>query len=94
MLKVIGNRVAIKPDEFESKTKSGIFIPETSKEKPQQGTVVDVGEGRTLESGVTLEPKVKVGDKVVYSRYLGQEVIVNEGESFVIVDEKDILCIL
>lgn len=93
MFKVLGDRIAIKPDEAETKTKSGIYIPETSKEKPQQGTVVKVGRGTVLDNGTILEPEVKVDDKVVYTRYSGQEVKFNE-ETLIIVKESDIICTL
>ncbi|MCM8792212.1 MAG: co-chaperone GroES [Candidatus Omnitrophica bacterium] len=90
----LGDRVVIKPMEAESKTKAGIVLPDTAKEKPQEGKIIAVGKGRILENG-TLQPlEVKVGDKVLYSKYAGTEVTTKEGEEFLIIKEEDILAII
>lgn len=87
----IGDRVVIKPAPEETKTKSGIVLPDTAKEKPSEGTVVAVGSGR-MEDGKKVALEVKVGDKVIYSKYGGTEIKV-EGEELIILQERDILAI-
>jgi chaperonin GroES len=72
-LKVLGDRVLVKQDPEET-SKSGILLPDSAKEKPQRGTVVAVGEGRRLDNGELAPPPVKVGDRVIYSKYGGTEV--------------------
>ena len=69
----LGDRVVIKPLEAETKTKGGIVLPDTAKEKPQEGKVVAVGKGKVLDSGTVQAPEVKVGDKVLYGKYSGNE---------------------
>lgn len=92
MLKPLGDRVVIKVTEQEEKTASGIVIPDSAKEKPQAGEVISVGTGR-FEDGKRVELDVKVGDKVIYSKYAGTEV--KDGlEEFLIVRESDILAIV
>jgi len=88
MMKPIGDRVVIKPAPAEEKTKGGIIIPDTAKEKPQRGEVVAVGPGK---DGNLMT--VQVGDIVLYGKYAGQE-INYEGEDFMIMREDDILVIL
>ena len=87
----IGDKVVVKQDPEEIKTKSGIVLPETAKEKPSEGTIVAVGTGR-YENGQKVLPEVKVGDKVIYSKYGGTE-IKYEGEEYIILSERDILAI-
>ncbi len=89
----MGDRVVIKVLAQEEKTKSGIVLPDTAKEKPQQGEVMAVGAGRTLDSGEKVALDVKVGDKVIYSKYAGTEVKV-DGEEYLIVSERDILAVI
>lgn len=91
-IKPLGARVVIKPLEKEERTKSGIVLPDTAKEKPQQGKVIAVGPGRTLESGTKVELEVKEGDTVIFSKYAGTEVKI-EGETYLIMRESDILAI-
>ncbi len=92
-IKPLGDRILIKPLKAEEKTKGGIILPDTAKEKPQEGKVVAVGKGKTLESG-KLEPlEVKVGNKVLYGKYSGTEIKV-DGEEHLIVKEEDILAIV
>jgi len=88
----IGDRVVVKPEPEEQRTKSGIVLPDTAKEKPQEGTVVAVGTGRVLDNGQKVPLEVKVGDKVIYSKYGGTEVKIDD-EEFVILSERDILAI-
>jgi len=88
----IGDRVVVKPDPEEQKTKSGIVLPDTAKEKPSEGTVIAVGTGRILDNGTKVPVEVKIGDKVIYSKYGGTEVKI-EGEEYIILAERDILAI-
>jgi chaperonin GroES len=90
----LGDRVVIKPLEAESKTKGGIVLPDTAKEKPQEGKVVAVGKGKVLENGSLQAPEVKVGDKVLYGKYSGNEITTKNGEELLIMREEDILAIV
>jgi chaperonin GroES len=90
----LGDRVVIKPLEAEEKTKGGIVLPDTAKEKPQEGKVLAVGKGRLLENGSIQPLEVKVGDRVLYSKYSGTEVTTKEGEELLIIKEEDILAII
>ncbi|WP_222707218.1 co-chaperone GroES [Pontibacter qinzhouensis] len=92
-IKPLADRVIVAPAAAEEKTKSGIIIPDTAKEKPQQGEVVAVGAGKVSDQGTLIEPQVKVGDKVLYGKYAGQEIPV-DGEDYLIMRESDILAIL
>ncbi|HOA71455.1 MAG: co-chaperone GroES [Bacillota bacterium] len=92
VLKPLADRVVLKPVQAEEKTKGGIVLPDTAKDKPQEGEVIAVGPGRILENGTKLEPEVKVGDRVIYSKYSGTEVKI-DGEEYLIVRESDILAI-
>jgi len=89
----LGDRILIKPLEAEDKTKGGILLPDTAKEKPQEGKVVAVGKGKTLESGKVEALEVKVGDIVLYGKYSGTE-INKDGEEYLFVKEEDILAII
>lgn len=90
----LGDRVVVKPLEAETKTKGGILIPDTAKEKPQEGKIVAVGKGKVLENGSVHAPEVKVGDKVLYGKYSGNEITTKEGEELLIMREEDILAII
>lgn len=92
-IKPLGDRVALKAIAQEQTTKSGIVLPDTAKEKPQEGEIVAVGSGRSLENGQRAAMEVKVGDKVIFSKYAGTEIKV-DGEPVVILNERDILAIL
>ena len=92
-LKPLGDRVVIKPSPKEEVTKSGLVIPDTAKEKPQEGTILAVGPGKLDEDGKRLPMDVKVGDKVLYAKYAGTEIKL-EGEEHLIVKESDILAIV
>ena len=90
-LQPLGDRVVVKPlSEEDSKTPSGIFIPDTAKEKPQEGEVVAVGPGEPNVNGEKIKPDVEEGDKVVYSKYGGTEIKV-EGTEYLILSSRDIL---
>ena len=93
MLKPLGDRVVIRVLEQEEKTASGIFLPDTAKEKPSQGEVIAVGSGKLLDDGKRLALDVKVGDKIIFSKYAGTEVKF-EGTDYLIVSERDILAIM
>lgn len=88
MIKPLADRVLIEPKEAETKTASGLYIPDTAKEKPQQGEVLAVGSGKKDEP-----MEVKVGDKVLYGKYAGTEVTVDD-KKYLIVKQSDILAIL
>ena len=86
----LGERVVIKPIEQESTTKGGIFLPDTAKEKPQEGKVVAVGPGRVSEDGTRISMELSKGDKVIYSKFAGTE-YKDGDEEFLIFRESDIL---
>ncbi len=92
-LKPLGSRVVIKPLEREEMTKSGIVLPDTAKEKPQEGKVLAVGPGDRDEDGKRIPVELKVGDKVLYQKYAGTEFKIDD-EELLIVSEKDILAIV
>src|SRR5258707_13053574 len=87
-LRPLGDRVVLKPVEREEKTKSGIVLPDTAKEKPQEGIVQAVGTGRILDNGTKVPMEPKVGDKVLYAKYAGNE-FKNDEIEYLIVSEKD-----
>jgi len=91
-LKPLGDRVIVLPKESEEITKSGIVIPDTAKEKPQEGKVIAVGQGR-IEEGKRIPMDVEVGDEIIYSKYGGTEVKI-EGKEHLILKESDILAII
>ena len=93
-IKPLGDRIVVKPLEAENKSKGGIVLPDTAKEKPQEAKVVAVGKGKVLESGAIHAPEVKVGDKVIFGKYSGNEFITKEGEELLILREEDILAII
>jgi chaperonin GroES len=93
-LKPLDDRIVVKANEAEERTASGLVIPDTAKEKPQQGSVLVVGPGRRSEQTGELIPlDVKVGDTVVYSKYGGTEITV-EGEDLLILSSRDVLAIV
>ena len=93
-IKPLGDRVIVKPSESaENKTPGGIIIPDTAKEKPQEGKIVAVGPGRTDDNGKIISMNVKVGEKVLYSKYGGTE-LKYDGEEYLIMSESDILAVL
>ena len=92
-LKPLGDRVIVKPMEAEEKTKGGIILPDTAKEKPIEGTIVAAGPGKVSDDGKVIKMEVKVGDKVLYGKYSGTEVTV-EGVEYLIMRESDIFAIV
>ncbi|WP_298816672.1 co-chaperone GroES [Chloroflexus sp.] len=93
-IRPLGDRVVVKPVEREEKTKTGIFLPDTaSKERPMEGTVLAVGEGRRDDDGKLIPMSVKVGDRVIFAKYSGTEFKLDDVE-YLILAEKDILGIV
>ena len=92
-LRPLGDRVVIRPTAREEMTKSGIVLPDTTKEKPQEGTILAVGPGRVLDDGKLEQIDVHGGDKVLYAKYAGTEFKV-EGEELLIISQKDILAVV
>jgi chaperonin GroES len=89
-LQPLADRVLVKPMEKEEKTKSGIYIPDTAKEKPQEGEVIAVGPGKVADDGKRIPMDLKVGDRVIYAKYGGQEIKVDDVE-LIFLRESDIL---
>ena len=89
----LGDRVLVKPLEVEEKKKGGIIIPDTAKEKPQEGKVIAVGKGKITEEGKILPLDVKVGDRILFGKYSGNEIKIDD-EDYLIVKEEDILGII
>ncbi|MDA8345261.1 MAG: co-chaperone GroES [Thermaerobacter sp.] len=92
MLRPLGDRVVVKVVEAEEKTAGGIILPDTAKDKPQEGEIIAVGTGRVLENGTRIAPEVNVGDRVIFSKYGGTEVKVAETE-YLIIRESDLLAV-
>ena len=89
-LQPMGDRLVVKPTQSEEKTKSGIYIPDTAKEKPQEGKVIAVGPGKMTDEGKRIPMDVEVGDIIIYAKYGGSEIKLDE-EELIIVREGDIL---
>jgi chaperonin GroES len=92
-IRPLGDRILVKRIQEEEKTKGGIIIPDTAKEKPQEGRVVAVGKGKMTEDGKLLVPDVKAGDRILFGKYAGSEIKL-EGEEHLILREDDILGVL
>jgi chaperonin GroES len=92
-LRPLGDRVVVQPSARDEMTKSGIVIPDTAKEKPQEGTIIAAGPGRVLDNGKRESMDVTAGDKVLYAKYAGTEFKI-EGEDLLIVSQKDLLAIV
>ena len=92
-LKPLGDRVIVKAREKEEMTKSGIALPDTASEKPQEGSVLAVGPGRVLDNGKRIEMDVKTGDKVLFAKYAGTEVKL-DGEDYLVIRESDLLAVI
>jgi chaperonin GroES len=92
-LRPLGDKILIKRVEAESKTKSGIVLPDSAKEKPKRGKVLSVGEGKRLETGERAPLDVKKGDEVIFTSYAGTEVKI-DGEELIIMNADDVLCIV
>ena len=92
-MKPLGDRVVIQPSKGKEKTKGGIVLPDTAKEKPQEGKIVAVGEGKKTDEGKNIALSLKVGDVVLYGKYSGTEITV-EDEDYLIMREEDVLAII
>ena len=92
-IRPLADRVVVQPMDAPEKQQGGIIIPDTAKEKPQQGKIVAVGPGKVSDNGTKIAPEVKVGDVVLYGKYSGTEVTV-EGEEDLIMRESDILAVI
>ena len=93
MLRPLGDRIIIELIEAEEKTASGIVLPESAKEKPQEGNVVATGTGRVLENGTRVELDVKEGDRIIFSKYSGTEVKYDNND-YLILRESDVLAVI
>jgi chaperonin GroES len=93
LLKPLGDRVVIELVELEEKTASGIVLPDSAKEKPQEGKVIAVGSGRVLDSGERVALEVSVGDRIIFSKYSGTEVKY-QGTEYLILRDSDILAVV
>ena len=92
-LRPIGDRVIVQRLGSAEKTKSGLYLPDTAQEKPQEGKVIAVGTGKTLKSGKTVAPSVKPGDKIIFGKYSGSEIKVDDKE-YVFLSEDEILAVV
>ncbi len=92
-LRPLGDRILVKRIKEEEKTKGGIIIPDTAKEKPQEGKVVAVGKGKVADDGKLITPEVKAGDKILFGKYSGSEIKL-EGDDLIVLREDDILGII
>lgn len=92
-LKPLGDRIVVQAAPQEEKTRGGLVLPDTVKEKPVEGIVVAVGDGKVLESGERQPMDVKVDDKIIYSKYSGTEVKL-DGEEYLILSERDVLAVV
>src|ERR687887_499111 len=92
-LKPLGDRVVVKAKPKEEMTRSGIVLPDTASEKPQEGTILSVGPGRVLDNGKRIEMEVKAGDTVLFAKYAGTEVKL-DGEDYLVIRESDLLAIV
>ena len=93
MIKPLGERIVVEVQEKASKTESGLFLPDTAKEKPQEGIVLAVGGGKVLESGAVAPMEIKVGDRVLFAKYTGNEVKVDD-KNLLIIRQADSLGII
>ncbi len=93
-LQPLADRVVIEPLSSEEVTKGGIVLPDTAKEKPQEGKVVAVGKGKIMENGQVCAPEVKVGDTILYGKYSGTEIKTKDGDTLLIMKEEEILAIV
>jgi len=92
-LRPLGDRIVVEPLAAEEKTKGGIILPDTAKEKPQEGKIVAVGKGKLDESGKPVAMEVKVGDKILYGKYAGTEITIDNVE-YMILREEDVLAVV
>ena len=92
-LKPLGDRIVVRPLDAQEKTKSGLVLPDTAKEKPQEGKVIAVGTGRLLDDGSVKGLEIRNGERVLYGKYAGTEVSL-EGEDYLILREEDVLAVV
>ena len=92
-VKPLADRVVVKPLEEAEQMRGGLYIPDTAKEKPQQGEIVAVGQGKTTDDGKRVEMELKVGDKVLYGKYSGTEVTLDDAQ-YLILREADVLAVI
>ncbi len=92
-LKPLADRIVIKTAEAQERTKSGLVLPDTAREKPQEGKVIAVGTGRTLDDGAIKSLEIRTGDRILYGKYSGTEVSI-EGEDYLILREDDVLAVV
>ena len=92
-VKPLGDRLLIRPEDREATTASGLVLPDTAKEKPQEGTVIAAGSGRVTDDGKTVPLEINEGDKVLYAKYAGTELRLDD-EDLLIVSERDVLAII
>jgi chaperonin GroES len=92
-VKPLADRVVVKPLEESEQMRGGLYIPDTAKEKPQQGEVVAIGPGKLSEEGKRIDPELKVGDKVLYGKYSGTEVTLDDAQ-YLILRESDVLAVI
>jgi chaperonin GroES len=92
-VKPLADRVVVKPLEEVEQMRGGLYIPDTAKEKPQQGEVVAVGPGKVGDDGTRIDPEVKVGDRVLYGKYSGTEVTLDDAQ-YLILRESDVLAVI
>lgn len=90
----LADRIIVKPLDAQEMTKGGIVLPDTAKEKPQEGEVMAVGSGKKLDDGSVQALEVKVSDRILYGKYSGTEIATKEGEDFLIMKEEDVLAIV
>ena len=93
-IKPLADRIVVKPLEAEEKTKGGIVLPDTAKEKPQEGKVVAVGKGKVTGDGKVVPLELKAGDRILYGKYSGTEITTKEGEEYLIMKEEDVFAIV
>ena len=93
-IRPLGDRILVKPLEAEEKTKGGILLPDTAKEKPQEGKVVAVGKGKLTDKGSVQPLEVRVGNRVLYGKYSGTEISTKEGDQLLIMREEDVFAVL
>jgi len=92
-IKPLADRVVVTPTEEDEQMRGGLYIPDTAKEKPQQGKIVALGPGKLSEEGTRVEPDVEIGQTVLYGKYSGTDVTI-DGEDFLILRESDILAVI
>lgn len=93
-IKPLADRIVVKPLDAQEVTKGGIVLPDTAKEKPQEGKVVAVGKGKVTESGKVQPLEIKVGDRILYGKYSGTEITTKAGEELLIMKEEDVFAVV